>query len=116
MSSSILNVKEIRKTIKKVVYIPSMQVEAVFEEATSPTSEMIIKPCNEKLMTLRSNSVEHNRGDPLPALMSLSMMKRTPFTDRGQELHQVKPSPIMKSLITGENVEALLVEEWEPTL
>ena len=46
-----MNVKEIRKTIKKVVYIPSMQVEAVFEEATSPTSEKIIKPCNEKLMT-----------------------------------------------------------------
>ena len=52
MSSSILNVKEIGKTILKAMYIPSMQVEAVFEgEATSPTSEMIIKPCNERLTT-----------------------------------------------------------------
>ena len=50
--SSILNVKEIGKTIKKVVYIPPIQVEAAFEgEATSPTDEMIIKSCNEKLMT-----------------------------------------------------------------
>ena len=52
MSSSILNVKEIRQIIKKTVYIPFMQVEGVFEgEATSPTSEMIIKPCNERLTT-----------------------------------------------------------------
>ena len=50
--SSILNVKEIGKTIKKVVYIPPIQVEAIFEgEAISPMGEMIIKPCNEKLMT-----------------------------------------------------------------
>ena len=34
------------------VYILSMQVEAIFEgEATSPMSEMIIKPCNERLTT-----------------------------------------------------------------
>ena len=52
MISSILNVKEIEKTIKKAVYIPTIQVEAVFEgEATSPTREMIIKSCNERLMT-----------------------------------------------------------------
>ena len=48
MISSILNVKEIGKTIKKAVYIQPTQVEAIFEgEATSPTGEMIIKPCNE---------------------------------------------------------------------
>ena len=47
MISSILNVKEIGKTIKKAVYIQPTQVEAIFEgEATSPTGEMIIKPCN----------------------------------------------------------------------
>ena len=52
MISSILNVKEIEKTTKKAVYIPSTQVEAVFEgKAASPTGEMIIKPCNERLMT-----------------------------------------------------------------
>ena len=52
MISSILNVKEIGKIIKKAVYIPSTQVEAIFErKAISPTSEMIIKPCNERLMT-----------------------------------------------------------------
>ena len=52
MISSILIVKEIGKTFKKAVYIPSIQVEAVFEgETTCPTSEMIIKTCNERLMT-----------------------------------------------------------------
>ena len=52
MISSTLNVKEIGKIIKKAVYIPSTQVEAVFEgNVTSPTSEMIIKSCNERLMT-----------------------------------------------------------------
>ena len=52
MISSILNVKEIGKTTKKAVYIPSTQVEAVFEgKVASLTSEMIIKPCNERLMT-----------------------------------------------------------------
>ena len=52
MISSILNVKEIGKTIKKAVYIPPIQVEAVLEgEATSPTGEMIIKQCSERLMT-----------------------------------------------------------------
>ena len=52
MISSTLNVKEIGKTIKKVVCIPFIQVEAVFEgEAMSSTSEMIIKPCNGRLMT-----------------------------------------------------------------
>ena len=51
MISSIVNVKEIEKTIKKAVYIQPIQVEAVFEgEATSPTGEMIIRPCNERLM------------------------------------------------------------------
>ena len=117
MSSLILNVKEIGKTIKKAVYISSMQVEAVFKgEATSPMSEMIIKPCNERLTTRRNNSIEHNRGDPLPALMSLIMMKMMLFTNRGQELHKVNPSLMMKSLIIGENVEALLAKEWELTL
>ena len=52
MSSSILNEKEIGKTIKKAVYIPSTWVEAVLEgNVTSPTSEMIIKSYNERLMT-----------------------------------------------------------------
>ena len=52
MISSILNVKEIGKNIEKTMYMPPIQVEAVFEgEATSPTGEMIIKPCNERLMT-----------------------------------------------------------------
>ena len=52
MISSILNVKEIRKTIKKAVYIPSTQVEVVFErKATSPMSEMIIKSRNKRLTT-----------------------------------------------------------------
>ena len=103
MISSILNVKEIRKTIKKAMYMPPIQVEAIFEgEATSLTGEMIIKPCNERLMTWRSNSIEHNRSDPLPALMSLPMIKRTLFTDRGQEIHQANPSPMMKSALTEE--------------
>ena len=95
MISSILNMREIGKTIKKAVYIPPIQVEAIFEgEATSPTNKMIIKPCNERLMTWWSNSIEHNRSDPLPASMSLPMIKRTLFTDRGQELYQANPSPI----------------------
>ena len=52
MISSISNVKEIGKNIKKVVYIPPIPVEAAFEgEATSPIGKMIIKPCNERLMT-----------------------------------------------------------------
>ena len=50
MSSSILNVKE--KTIKKAVCIRSTRVEAVFEgRVTYPTSNIMIKPCNERLMT-----------------------------------------------------------------
>ena len=52
MISSISKVKEIGKNIEKTVYIPPIQVEVAFEgEATSPTGEMIIKPCNERLMT-----------------------------------------------------------------
>ena len=52
MSSSILNVKEIGKTIKKAVYIPSTRMEAVFKrKVTYFTSKMMIKPCNERLMT-----------------------------------------------------------------
>ena len=52
MISSISNVKEIGKNIKKAEYIPPIPVEAAFKgEATSSTGEMIIKPCNEKLMT-----------------------------------------------------------------
>ena len=111
MISSISNVKEIGKNIRKAVYIPPVQVEAA-----SPTSKMIIKPCNERLMTWRSNSIEHNRGNPLPIPISLLMMKRTLFTDRGQELHQANSSPMMKNAITGENAEALLAKEWELTL
>ena len=45
--------------------------------------------------------------------MSLPMMKRTLFTDRGQELHQANPYPMIKSAFTEENAEALLVKEWE---
>ena len=52
MISLISNVKEIGKNIKKAVYIPPILVEATFEgEATSLTGEMIIKPCNKRLMT-----------------------------------------------------------------
>ena len=52
MISSTLNVKEIGRTIKKAVHIPSTQVEAIFEgKVMYPTSEMMIKPCNERLMT-----------------------------------------------------------------
>ena len=117
MISSILNVIEIRENIKKVMYIPPIPMEAVFEgEATSPMGKMIIKPCNERLMTWRSSSIEHNRGDPLPTPMSLLMRKKTLFTNRGQELHQANPSPLMKSAITGENAKALLAKEWELTL
>ena len=56
------------------------------------------------------------QSSPLPAPMSLPMMKRTLFTDRGQELHQVNPSPTMKSALTEENAEVLLAKEWELTL
>ena len=109
--------KEIEKTLKKAVYIPPIQMEAIFErEATSPTGEMIIKPCNKRLMTWRSNSIEHNRSEHLPAPMSLPMMKRTLFIDKGQELHQANPSPTMKNALTEENVEVLLAKEWELTL
>ena len=52
MISSILNMKETEKTLKKAVYIPPIPMEAVFKgEATSPMGEMIIKPCNERLRT-----------------------------------------------------------------
>ena len=47
MISLISNVKEIGKNIKKTVYIPPIPVEAAFEGE----AKMIIKPCNEKLMT-----------------------------------------------------------------
>ena len=51
MISSTWNIKKIGRTIKKAVYIPSTQVEAVFEgKVTYPTSEMIIKSCNKRLM------------------------------------------------------------------
>ena len=47
-----LNIKEIKRIIKKAVYIPSTQVEAVFEgKVTYPMKEIVIKPCNERLMT-----------------------------------------------------------------
>ena len=52
ISSSILNVKEIGKTIKKAVCIPPTRVEVVFEgKVTYPISKVMIKPCNERLMT-----------------------------------------------------------------
>ena len=52
MISSISNVKEIGKNIKKAEYIPPILVEAAFDgEATSSMGEMIIKPCNDRLMT-----------------------------------------------------------------
>ena len=52
MISLISSVKEIGKNIEKAVYIPPILMEATFEgEATSPTGEMIIKPCNKRLMT-----------------------------------------------------------------
>ena len=51
MSFSILNVKEIVKTIKKAVCISSTRMEVVFEgKVTYPTRETMIKPCNERLM------------------------------------------------------------------
>ena len=52
MISLSLNVKEIGETIKKAVCISPTRMEAVFEgNATYPTSKMMIKPCNERLMT-----------------------------------------------------------------
>ena len=52
MISSTLNVKEIERPIKKAMYIPSTQVKMVFKgNVTYLTSEMMIKPCNERLMT-----------------------------------------------------------------
>ena len=42
--------------------------------------------------------------------------EETLFIDRGQELHKANPSPMTRSVITGENIEALLVKEWELTL
>ena len=52
MSSSILNVKELEKTIKKAVCIPPIWVEVVFEgNVTYPMSKVMIKSCNERLMT-----------------------------------------------------------------
>ena len=51
MSFSILNVKEIVKTIKRAVCIPSTQMEVVFEGIeTCPMKETMIKPCNKRLM------------------------------------------------------------------
>ena len=51
MSFSILNVKEIVKTIKRAVCIPSTQMEVVFEGTeTCPMKETMIKPCNKRLM------------------------------------------------------------------
>ena len=51
MSFSILNVKEIVKTIKKAVCIPSTQMEAVVEgKETNLMKETMIKPCNKRLM------------------------------------------------------------------
>ena len=42
MISSTLNIKEIRRTIKKAVYIPSTQIKAIFEgNVTYPMNEMI---------------------------------------------------------------------------
>ena len=42
MISSTLNIKEIRRTIKKAVYIPSTQIEAIFVgNVTYPMNEMI---------------------------------------------------------------------------
>ena len=50
-SFSILNAKEIVKTIKKAVCIPSTLMEVVFEgKETYPMRETMIKPCNKKLM------------------------------------------------------------------
>ena len=112
MSSSILNVKELEKTIKKAVCIPPTRVEVVFEgNVTYPMSNMMIKSCNERLMTRRSNFVKHNRSDPFLALMSLPMMKKILYTDRSLELHQVNPSPVRKSIFIEGNVEALLAKE-----
>ena len=51
MNFSISNVKEIVKTIKKAVCIPSTRMEAVFKEKeTYPKRETMIKPCNKRLM------------------------------------------------------------------
>ena len=112
ISFSILNVKEIVKTIKKAICIPSTRMEAVFEgKVTYPTRETMIKPCNERLMIWRSNFVEHNRNDPLLALMSPPKMKKILYTNRGLELHKVNPSPVRKSIFTKGNIGALLAKE-----
>ena len=51
MSFSILNVKEIVKTIKKAVCISSTQMEAVFEgKETYPMRGTMIKSSNKRLM------------------------------------------------------------------
>ena len=114
MSFLILNVKEIVKTIKKAVCIPSTRMEAVFEgKVTYPTRGIMIKPCNERLMILKSNSIEHNRNNPFPTLMSPLMMKMILYTDRDLELHQANPSPVRKSIFTKRNAGALLAKEWE---
>ena len=85
ISFSILNVKEIVKTIKKAVCIPSTRMEAVFEgKVTYLTRETMIKPCNERLMSWRSNFVEHNRNDPLLALMSPPKMKKILYRQRSR--------------------------------
>ena len=73
------------------------------------------KTMQQEMMIWRSNSIEHNRNDPLPTLMSPLMTKKILYTDRGLELHQANPSPVKKSIFIERNARALLAKEWELT-
>ena len=74
-------------------------------------SKVMKKPCNERLMIWKSNFDRQNRSGPLPALMSLPMMKKILYTDNDLELHQANPSPIRMSIFTKGNARALLAKE-----
>ena len=69
------------------------------------------KAMQREIDDLKNNSVEHNRSDPLPALMSPPTMKKTLYTDRDLEPHQANPSPVRKSIFIEGNAEALLAKE-----
>ena len=57
-----------------------------------------------------------NGNEPLPVLTSPSTMKRMLIIGKGQELHQVTLSPMLKSTTTGEDTRARLVKALETTL
>ena len=51
-------------------------------------------------------------GSLLPVLTYPLMMMKTEITGKGQELLQVRPSPMKMSTIIDENIKAHLVEAW----